>query len=39
MSFQRMYQAKICTAEEAVQFVEPGEAIISPISPGEPPAF
>ena len=39
MSFQRMYQEKVCTAEEAVQFVDPGEAIILPISPGEPPAL
>ncbi|WP_338472988.1 acetyl-CoA hydrolase/transferase C-terminal domain-containing protein [Niallia sp. XMNu-256] len=39
MSFQRMYQAKVCTAEEAVQFVEADEAIILPIAPGEPPAL
>ncbi|WP_223882008.1 acetyl-CoA hydrolase/transferase family protein [Niallia endozanthoxylica] len=39
MSFQRMYQSKICTAEEAVRFVEPGEAVIFPINPGEPPAL
>ena len=34
-----MYQSKICTAEEAVRFVEPGEAVIFPINPGEPPAL
>jgi acyl-CoA hydrolase len=39
MSFQEIYRGKVCTAEEAVRFVEPGEAIILPINPGEPPAL
>lgn len=39
MSFQEIYRAKCCTAEEAVQFVKPGDAIILPINPGEPPAL
>ena len=39
MSDQEIYRAKCCTAEEAVRFIEPGEAIITPISPGEPPAL
>lgn len=39
MSFQSMYQAKLCTAEEAVRFIGSGEAIILPINPGEPPAL
>ncbi|WP_071394661.1 acetyl-CoA hydrolase/transferase family protein [Bacillus tuaregi] len=39
MSVQRMYQAKVCMAEEAVQFVEPGEVVVFPINPGEPPAL
>ena len=39
MSYQGIYRDKYCTAEEAVQFVEPGEAIITPINPGEPPAL
>jgi acyl-CoA hydrolase len=39
MNFQEMYKAKICTVEEAVRFVEPGEGIIFPINPGEPPAL
>lgn len=39
MSYQEIYQAKYCTAEEAVLFIEKEEAIITPISPGEPPAL
>lgn len=39
MSYQEIYQAKVCTAEEAVLFIEKEEAIITPISPGEPPAL
>ncbi len=39
MGFHNMYQAKRCTAEEAVRLVEPGEAILFPINPGEPPAL
>ena len=39
MSYQEIYRAKCFTAEEAVYFVEPGEAIILPIHPGEPPAL
>lgn len=39
MSYQGIYRAKLCTAEEAVRFVEPGDAIILPITPGEPPAL
>lgn len=39
MSYQEIYRAKCCTAEEAVQLIEPGEAIILPINPGEPPAL
>jgi acyl-CoA hydrolase len=39
MSYQEIYQSKLCTAEEAVRFVEPGDAIVFPITPGEPPAL
>ena len=39
MSYQEIYRAKCCTAEEAVRLVEPGDAIILPINPGEPPAL
>lgn len=39
MSFQEIYRDKLCTAEEAVQLIEPGEAIVTPITPGEPPAL
>ncbi len=39
MSYQEIYREKCFTAEEAVQFIEPGEAIIAPIIPGEPPAL
>lgn len=39
MSYQEMYREKRCSAEEAVQFIEPGEAIVTPITPGEPPAL
>ncbi|MDP4155830.1 MAG: 4-hydroxybutyrate CoA-transferase, partial [Bacillota bacterium] len=39
MSYQEIYREKCCTAEQAVQFIEPGEAIVTPITPGEPPAL
>ncbi|WP_338447724.1 acetyl-CoA hydrolase/transferase C-terminal domain-containing protein [Niallia oryzisoli] len=39
MSLITLYQSKITTAEEAVRFVEPGEVIVFPINPGEPPAL
>lgn len=39
MGYQEIYREKICAAEEAVQFVEPGDAIIFPITPGEPLAL
>ena len=39
MSYQNMYRAKRCTAEEAVRFIEPGDAIVLPINPGETPAL
>jgi acyl-CoA hydrolase len=39
MSFQGLYREKLCTAEEAVRIVEPGEAVVFPITPGEPAAL
>ncbi|WP_394231911.1 acetyl-CoA hydrolase/transferase family protein [Niallia oryzisoli] len=39
MSIKTLYQSKITTAEEAVRFIEPGEVIVFPINPGEPPAL
>ncbi|WP_227937666.1 acetyl-CoA hydrolase/transferase family protein [Alkalihalobacillus deserti] len=39
MSFYTEYQTKCLIAEQAVRFIEPGEDIIVPISPGEPPAL
>ena len=39
MDILNMYQTKLSTAEEAVRFVQPGEAIVFPINPGEPPAL
>lgn len=39
MGFQTIYRKKCCTAAKAVQFIEPGEAIVTPITPGEPPAL
>ena len=39
MSYQEIYRAKCMTAEEAVRLVQPGDAIIMPINPGEPPAL
>lgn len=39
MSSKTLYQSKITTAEEAVRIVEPGEVIVFPINPGEPPAL
>ena len=39
MSIQGMYQDRLCSAEEAVSYIEPGEGIVMPINPGEPPAL
>ncbi|MDP4084266.1 MAG: acetyl-CoA hydrolase/transferase C-terminal domain-containing protein [Bacillota bacterium] len=39
MSYLDKYKEKICTAEEAVRIVEPGDDIIFPITPGEPLAL
>ena len=39
MSIQGMYQERLCSAEEAVSYIEPGEGIVMPINPGEPPAL
>jgi acyl-CoA hydrolase len=39
MGYQELYIEKCCTAEAAVRFIEPGEAIVTPITPGEPPAL
>lgn len=33
------YQTKCCTAEQAIQFIEHGDDIIVPVTPGEPPAL
>ena len=37
--YEKMYEKKKTTAQEAVQLVEPGDGIIFPIMPGEPPAL
>ena len=37
--YEKMYEKKKTTAQEAVQLIEPGEGIIFPIMPGEPPAL
>ncbi|WP_231726714.1 acetyl-CoA hydrolase/transferase family protein [Carnobacterium antarcticum] len=37
--YEKMYEKKKTTAQKAVQLVEPGEGIIFPIMPGEPPAL
>lgn len=37
--YKKMYETKKTTAQEAVQLVEPGDGIIFPIMPGEPPAL
>jgi acyl-CoA hydrolase len=39
MTFNAEYNQKMMSAEEAVCFIKPGDAIIVPISPGEPPAL
>ncbi|WP_134702065.1 acetyl-CoA hydrolase/transferase family protein [Ammoniphilus sp. YIM 78166] len=39
MSYQAEYQAKRLTAEDAVRFIQPGDDIIVPVAPGEPPAL
>ncbi|MCL6632514.1 MAG: 4-hydroxybutyrate CoA-transferase [Alicyclobacillus herbarius] len=39
MNFYTEYQSKRLTAEEAVRFIEPGDHIVTPINPGEPPAL
>lgn len=35
--YKKLYQDKLTTADKAVQLVKPGEEIIFPINPGEPP--
>lgn len=35
--YEKMYEKKKMTPKEAVQFVEPGDGIVFPIMPGEPP--
>lgn len=37
--YEKMYEKKKTTAQEAVKLVEPGEGIIFPIMPGEPPSL
>jgi len=37
--YKKLYEEKLTTPEKAVQLVEPGEEIIFPINPGEPPAL
>lgn len=37
--FKQLYAEKLMSAEEAVKFIEPGDAIIYPIAPGEPNAL
>lgn len=37
--YKKLYQEKLTTPEKAVQLVEPGEEIVFPINPGEPPAL
>jgi acyl-CoA hydrolase len=39
MSFYTEYQTKCLTAEQAIHFIEPGDDIIAPVSPGGPPAL
>ena len=39
MNFHAEYQSKRLTAEEAVRLIEPGDHIVTPINPGEPPAL
>lgn len=39
MSIHSMYQDKLTTGEEAVKIIQPGDGIIFPIMPGEPPAL
>jgi acyl-CoA hydrolase len=39
MTYHTHYQSKLCTAEEAVRRIEPGDDIIVPLSAGEPPAL
>lgn len=39
MTHQEMYQQRLMTADEAVSKIEPGEGLIFPIMPGEPPAL
>lgn len=35
--YKKLYDEKLTTAEKAVQLVKPGEEIVFPINPGEPP--
>jgi len=37
--YEKMYEKKKTTAQKAVQLIGPGEGIIFPIMPGEPPAL
>lgn len=39
MNYQTMYQDKLVSAKEAVSVIQPGDGIIFPIMPGEPPAL
>lgn len=37
--YKKLYEEKLTIPEKAVQLVEPGEEIVFPINPGEPPAL
>lgn len=39
MNFKEMYRQKLTTADQAVNVIEPNDAIVFPIMPGEPPAL
>lgn len=39
MNYDNLYNEKIKSAKDAVSLIEPGDAIIFPIMPGEPPAL
>ncbi|SPT61474.1 Uncharacterised protein [Aerococcus viridans] len=37
--FEKLYQEKLTTPEEAIKVIEPGEAIVYPLGAGEPSAL
>lgn len=39
MNYDNLYNEKIKSAKDAVSVIEPGDAIVFPIMPGEPPAL